>query len=715
MWAVIASNAQIEETTARAETAAIIGDLAVDPAPVGQPVPGVLERIIDGNELSNINYLALGLVAARSVGRIVVRRDGIKIGNATGFLTAPGVLLTNQHVFPDIETVTGSTVQFRYEVDALGEDLEPIEFQFLLDPAPLIDERHDLAVVAVAPTAADGTPIDRFGWLHLDPAPRKSDPDEFLTIVQHPRGQRKQICIRENRLLKYVDDLHVTYTSDTVPGSSGSPVFNNRWDVVALHHSGVPRTTVVDGQTLWVKVDGTTMEPPADGAIREEFDLQWLCNEGVRVSAIAAMLTALGAGSPLATRVLEAPTSPRPPAGSWPLDSQPSMSDDVVRHGIVRSQGRAQPAPQEISPAPAAVDIESSRIVIPLELTIGISAGVAYAATVARGDARTSAPQAFVERSVTADDFDDRIGYRPTFLGANDHRVPLPKLGNAVRADVIRTTGGSTVLKYGTFSVVMRASRGLAFYSAANIDRDAKGNSTRKGVTWEEDPRLEADTGGPGRQQIGTRFYEHQTTTDVIDPDERTFDQGHLTRFADTNWGPNEKRNGVDSFHFPNCAPQHKAFNQGSKRNGIWYRLEDWAADLSDTGKFSVFNGPVFDAPPSKLENGKHVLQVDAAGTPDPVFDGVSIPKQFFKVIVFEGSDGKLAVQAFVVTQEDVLSDVETLEEGVSEAELRLYRVPLLVIERLTGLDFGPLSAAGVTVNEGASVEIELITEFDQL
>ena len=28
------------------------------------------------------------------------------------------------------------------------------------------------------------------------------------------------------------------YTTDTMPGSSGSPVFNDEWHVVAIHHAG---------------------------------------------------------------------------------------------------------------------------------------------------------------------------------------------------------------------------------------------------------------------------------------------------------------------------------------------------------------------------------------------------------------------------------------------------------------------------------------------
>jgi endonuclease G, mitochondrial len=46
-----------------------------------------LERIIGGNDLVSVNYLAKGLAAARSVGRIQLRRaSGDVIGFGTGFL-----------------------------------------------------------------------------------------------------------------------------------------------------------------------------------------------------------------------------------------------------------------------------------------------------------------------------------------------------------------------------------------------------------------------------------------------------------------------------------------------------------------------------------------------------------------------------------------------------------------------------------------------------
>ena len=33
----------------------------------------------------------------------------------------------------------------------------------------------------------------------------------------------------------------IIYKSDTAPGSSGSPVFNNEWQLIALHSAGVAK------------------------------------------------------------------------------------------------------------------------------------------------------------------------------------------------------------------------------------------------------------------------------------------------------------------------------------------------------------------------------------------------------------------------------------------------------------------------------------------
>ena len=39
-------------------------------------------------------------------------------------------------------------------------------------------------------------------------------------------------------MVTYSNERVVQYLTDTLKGSSGSPVFNSAWQVVALHHSG---------------------------------------------------------------------------------------------------------------------------------------------------------------------------------------------------------------------------------------------------------------------------------------------------------------------------------------------------------------------------------------------------------------------------------------------------------------------------------------------
>ena len=69
----------------------------------------------------------------------------------------------------------------------------------------------------------------------MDPA--RISRHEAVNIIQHPRGRRKEIAIHNNQVIR-VQDKVLHYRTDTEPGSSGSPVTNNDWQLVALHHAG---------------------------------------------------------------------------------------------------------------------------------------------------------------------------------------------------------------------------------------------------------------------------------------------------------------------------------------------------------------------------------------------------------------------------------------------------------------------------------------------
>ncbi|HIK07175.1 MAG TPA: trypsin-like peptidase domain-containing protein [Trichormus sp. M33_DOE_039] len=65
---------------------------------------------------------------------------------------------------------------------------------------------------------------------------RKAQIGDSLIIIQHPKGKRKQIVLNDNEVNSLYKN-YVRYQADSDYGSSGSPVFNTRWQLVALHHA----------------------------------------------------------------------------------------------------------------------------------------------------------------------------------------------------------------------------------------------------------------------------------------------------------------------------------------------------------------------------------------------------------------------------------------------------------------------------------------------
>lgn len=242
--------------------------------------PTSLERILHtANDLMNINFLNRGATVAASVGRIRVRLVNGNQGYGTGFLVSPRLLLTNHHVLPDAQTAALSRVEFDYEDNADGSPKQAVVFDLNPNTLYLTDEYFDYSLVAVQPIARSGVKLASFGWLPLIAAEGKIIVGESVSIIQHPNGEPKQVALRENNVVDALPDfLH--YETDTAPGSSGSPVFNDQWEVVALHHSGVPKRDR-SGQVLNLTGDRWT---PDQG----EQQVDWIANEGARISRVIA-------------------------------------------------------------------------------------------------------------------------------------------------------------------------------------------------------------------------------------------------------------------------------------------------------------------------------------------------------------------------------------------------------------------------------------------
>lgn len=241
-----------------------------------------LERILGTSDLVGINYLEIGLASAHAVCRIQVRDElGRVLGFGTGSMVSPNLLLTNHHVLESAALARRSLADFNFEDDP---NFIPRETKtFPLDPARFFytDADLDFTLVAVRPQATDGTALSSFGYLRLLPDTGKALLKESVSIIQHPDGNTKQVALRENRVVGLIDHF-IHYETDTQPGSSGSPVFNDQWDMVALHHAGVKK---LDDQGRPLTVDNQLWDPSM-GADK----LAWVANEGVRVSSILAYL-----------------------------------------------------------------------------------------------------------------------------------------------------------------------------------------------------------------------------------------------------------------------------------------------------------------------------------------------------------------------------------------------------------------------------------------
>lgn len=593
----------------------------------GSEIEQMFERIVSGNELQDINYLEKGVAASRSVCRI--RFEVMGGGYATGFMICPGVLITNNHVFPDANTAHSAEAQFRYERDATGAELVPVRFK--LQPKRLFftSKTLDFSVVAVAPRDTTGArALSDFGFLPLIDVTGKIADGEWLTIVQHPAGQRKQVCVRENQLLRRTDDF-LWYSTDTLAGSSGSPVFSNEWLVVALHHSGVPARR--DG------VIQTVLDRDFDPRFDKETDIKWMANEGVRVSRIVQTLREALPDHELVKPIL----SPGPAEWSSGINSKPQESAmsrvvtvqlEVSDTGDVRVVGgTAEALGEEASKPKGTLDELGNVIDAPADRTF-------------KGG--------------------HLKGYNPKLIG---YEVLLPEFDSSIqgkRAPLLADKKAFE-LKYEHFSVVMNKERRLAFFSAANLSAGGRFKLSGRADAWLVDSRIDRD------HQIDNTYYLRNK-----------LDRGHLTRREDMEYGSTVKeavRSANGTCVFPNCVPQRDIFNQG-KAKGIgddvrlWAGLEDYilgSLDPEGDMALQVFTGPVFSSS-------------------DPEYRGHQIPMEFWKIAAGVAPDGELFATAYLLSQAEFVdvSDLDEAERKLPLGKYLTYQCRISDIENATGLRF---------------------------
>jgi len=268
-----------------------------------------LERIIavGGNNLLPVHFLEEGAINQRAVARVAI--PGVGFG--TGFLVSNSLFITNNHVIGSVAEAKNAKYEFNYQQDKDGNNQSVDTYSADPDSVFYTNAALDFTIVRLKsksiftyqqPTLQPAGPITVSGanpfngvgaqiptsvdwfrrffytagskWGFLKLLSSSYAVDQHVNIVQHPRARRKEVSLQDNNI-KNIYTNHIRYTSDTEPGSSGSPVFNNAWDLVALHHAA-----------------GTYQ----NGA--------WVSNQGVRIDKIIANIRANYLGSTSGQKIL---------------------------------------------------------------------------------------------------------------------------------------------------------------------------------------------------------------------------------------------------------------------------------------------------------------------------------------------------------------------------------------------------------------------------
>jgi endonuclease G, mitochondrial len=688
------SRSQAEMVSMGIEASIKRSDLTPPMAETGEALP---EAIIDTIDFVGTAFLERGRRAADAVARVAFANGNAK---GTGFLVAPGLFLTNHHVVSSPTDAGGLCVEFDYEFD-FNNNMRTLT-RFAFNPARcfVTDGIADLdyTLIALGDRLTGPRDSDGFGYIPLSDAKDKHMLGEIANIIQHPRGRYKEVVLRENRLVARDETVQVLhYIADTEPGSSGSPVFNNDWEAIALHHWGGPyrELKTPDGR-------------PLDREI----------NEGIRISAIVKDLRqrsrSVGStGGDLVAQALHLWDSfPRP---------TPAKTEHDVGEGARSPSGPRQNADGSFT------------WTIPIEINVRAPMQSAASSPVRPTESPQSAPvppsgEAAEAAAWKTEDFSDRGGYEPGFIPG--FVVPLPKLSKVKHRPAVNKNASPGddphELRYHHFSVAMNADRRLAFFTACNIDgsrikavvREKKAiidTPTLKDLGVESVVAVGAEASDDFRpdwridpeEQMDGPFYESQTVPGFPEPTSkeriaRIFQKGHITLRGDPAWGLEDDAKAAerDTFFYTNAAPQLGFFNQGSALNRPgtkgklrWRAVETYVLRNAVTmrSRVTVFAGPVFD------------------DKKDPEYRfGSKVPMRFWKIAVW-AQDGELRSIALIADQSEL---IKAMPEALEAAEaftddLELARVSEFLttvpqIENLTGIDFGK-AVRDADVRAGAS------------
>ncbi|PWT82373.1 MAG: hypothetical protein C5B57_08785 [Blastocatellia bacterium] len=221
------------------------------------------EAVFGADRFDSLENYRRGLERCSCVARI---GRSVETGVGTGFVL-PGrvlnnsfdqrfVLITNAHVISEEKKERDAGALHPKEavvtfaaMDGVSPDKE-FEIRNVLCSSP--PDELDMLVAELSEPVAPKVPYSLAAILPI------ANSEAHVRIIGHPSGRGLSLSV--NQLLDHQSPkLH--YRTATEGGSSGSPVFNHEWKLIALHHAGgdaVPRLNAQPGtyqanEGIWIR------------------------------------------------------------------------------------------------------------------------------------------------------------------------------------------------------------------------------------------------------------------------------------------------------------------------------------------------------------------------------------------------------------------------------------------------------------------------------
>ncbi|MFT5701489.1 MAG: hypothetical protein ACI8ZB_004384 [Desulforhopalus sp.] len=219
------------------------------------------EKILGTEAFKSLLWLQRCMLRAKAVAKV---EDTLGEPVGTAFLVRGGdfrpelgdelLLLTNAHVISENKRVSCALLPKKALLNfEMWKDLENSEFTVhqVWSSGP---EELDATLIRPLPPIKNIEPMPVTDVLPL------VDGQQRAYIIGHPQGRKLSFSIHDNYLLDY-DERLLHYRSPSEPGNSGSPVFNDEWELIGLHHRGLrnmPRLKGKEGtypanEGIWIQ------------------------------------------------------------------------------------------------------------------------------------------------------------------------------------------------------------------------------------------------------------------------------------------------------------------------------------------------------------------------------------------------------------------------------------------------------------------------------